>query len=493
MLGGVGLTNSWVLFTRPFWLDEWHTIFVATQPGIVESLRSLARGADFNTPLIHLGYRLIGALAGGLSPTIVRLAAFAAVWLALTIVYGLLRERLSRTSAFAGVLVIWTHTVIVRQAFEGRYYAPWLLLTALFVAAVAGAGDRPTSLRRSVTIAAAAVLLCTVHYFGIFTWLLVTLAVLLAYPERREFLRRRLAPALAGPLALAACVPLYLGQRAVLGTRTWIDPLSVDQVTSFFETLLGWPTLVATLLAWAIARRIPFLRASSSWNDQARERPWTIPESALLALCGQFAILILVSAILQPVGLDRYGIPILLAWAPLVAMATEELGPRLRGLMIAALLAGSLFAVRDQAHELRRWEGQLAEDAAILGRYRHSGTPIVAKDRHSVYPLAHRADLADLTIRYLVPSESDLRRAFPGPDSASPEFRMAEVEAIGARIHHQLFGFPALIDPETLRAGGTFVLVGADDPRNFIQRWFPTYSRNPLSDRILELRPPDAR
>jgi hypothetical protein len=71
----------------------------------------------------------------------------------------------------------WSLLSVYGNAFETRYYAPWLACTVWFAWFVAAAhGERP----RPVGLAISAVLICCVYLLGIVTWGLVALATLAA-------------------------------------------------------------------------------------------------------------------------------------------------------------------------------------------------------------------------------------------------------------------------------------------------------------------------
>src|SRR5678815_3145973 len=57
------LLRAGAALSRPLWLDEIHTYLLATDQGVIESLRSLAAGADYNPPALYLLYRAVGMLS----------------------------------------------------------------------------------------------------------------------------------------------------------------------------------------------------------------------------------------------------------------------------------------------------------------------------------------------------------------------------------------------------------------------------------------------
>lgn len=115
-----------VLLTQPLWLDEFHTLFLSGRQTMLESLSSLAAGADFNPPGLFLLYRVVGFFSRGLSELSMRATSLATVCLACFGVYGILRTRFDRTPAFLGALVVWAHPLVVAESFDTRFNGPWL-------------------------------------------------------------------------------------------------------------------------------------------------------------------------------------------------------------------------------------------------------------------------------------------------------------------------------------------------------------------------------
>jgi hypothetical protein len=173
VLGGVGLSllaGGGVVFSKPLWLDEYHSLLVATSSTVGDAWRSLSRGADFNPPLLHLLLRPL-ALDGIISPVELRAFSFLSVNLALLVLYRLLRHDFAPLPSLAGVLVVWGHPEVVIQTFEGRFYGPMLLFSALLALSLQNRGEH--SAWAKSLLAVSSVALCTIHYFGIFPWTLL--------------------------------------------------------------------------------------------------------------------------------------------------------------------------------------------------------------------------------------------------------------------------------------------------------------------------------
>jgi hypothetical protein len=114
----IGLLRGSVLFTRPLWLDEIHTVLIAGAPSMREGMGRLAAGVDFNLPASYLLYRLAGGLTGELSELTLRVVSAGCVVGALVAVYVLLRTERGRVAAAVGALAVWAQPVVVNAAFD---------------------------------------------------------------------------------------------------------------------------------------------------------------------------------------------------------------------------------------------------------------------------------------------------------------------------------------------------------------------------------------
>lgn len=485
MLLSIGVTDSWVVFTRPFWLDEYHTIFIASEPTIGEIVSDLRRAADFNPPLLYLMLHGIGKLTGGLTPTNVRVFSFVTAWLAAVTVYAILRPRRGIATAFGAALLLWTSPLVVSQAFQGRFYGPWLLLAVAYAAALKGKSSQRASPMRLTWIALLAASLCTIHYFGIITWSLVGLALLPIVSLTTDPLRRFLA-SLAGPFGLAVVMPLYFGQREAMSTVTWVPPISLNQIYELLTYMVAWPAVLGLMLVYVFLsgwRRPPDAR-----RGELEVAYWSPIEVALFCLIGHVVFLIVFSAMIQPVGVSRFGIPAVLAWVPIAVLALERVNRIVRYLIVVAIWAFSAVIVRHQGREQAEFEARLVTDAAELARIGASGLPLVATDRFALYPLAHSDPLAGVSLSLVDLNDSDSAAT---RDSAGrpPRLTASDLhERTNARVHAGIYGFPILVSSDSLASREAFVLFGERGVGVFAARWFPDHERRRINDRIYELR-----
>lgn len=488
-LATLALADGWGLFTTPAWLDEFHSLFVAGRGSLMESLRALGQGADFNPPLLPFAQRAIGLISGGLDLSgramlPLRLLSFACVWGALVGTYSLLRPNFPRPTAFVAAAALWTHPLIVQHAFEARFYGPWALCTVLFAVTVSRA-VAPQPPRHRLAIALSAAALCLVHYFGVISWGIIVVAQVAHDSRVISFdwrtTARRLAPAIAGPLALASCVPMYLGQRQALTVATWIQPTTATK-SVIYMLLLVWPIGLLSGAVRLAAVGVPSTRAATVRSPAVRTQSrgtWT-----LLALGLMPVTLIAFSLIFQPTLIDRYSIVGVLSGAPLIAWSLGRFRKEGHVLVLALLAALSVMAMRHRASLNREAPETNVQIARAIMSHTRPDELVVFEARHAMYPVAN----------LLSPSEAALL-AFPDfADSMRAGARdFAIVERDAARVHARLYGFPALRSMEYLRLLDRFLLVTREDTSSFAQRWFPIHRSERLAPHLFRLQLADSR
>src|SRR5205807_2105332 len=137
--------------------------------------------------------------------------AFLAAVLALIGVYLILRMSFPLAASVVAVFAMWCHPVLQEQAFEARFYVPWLA-AIVWYAYLLVRSRRGAGIALNVGLAFVAAYVCTVHYFGIITLLLVLGAELAWRWTRRLGLLTGVFASLAGPLALVFCLPMLFEQ-----------------------------------------------------------------------------------------------------------------------------------------------------------------------------------------------------------------------------------------------------------------------------------------
>ncbi|HUQ18508.1 MAG TPA: hypothetical protein VM099_02750 [Gemmatimonadaceae bacterium] len=460
MLGGLAIERGWFLFQWPFWLDEYHTLFLAEKGSLARSMSDLAAGGDSNPPLLFVIFRLI-AQFHPLTPMTVRIASFVMVWGALVFAFLTLRRTVPRSAAFIGAFAVWCHVLTLEEAFEARFYGPWLLFAALTAWSFGIDAMHSTSRRRNFTVAASAVLLCTIHYFGIFSLTLLVAGWACVIVGRRQECRRML-PILAGPAALALCAPLFVGQRRALTVKTWIEPLNAAQVREMLTTFYGRaPFLICVFFACGAAAWYILGRP----ENRADPRIALVEFLPLMFLLLMPVVIIVISLLLQPSMLDRYAVSGLLGWAAVAALAAAALPLSGRIGLGLFLFYLSLTPIKAWIDRVNYLEAKITNEVAQVRPFLDSGIPIFDPIRHSLYPIVYATEKPN---QFVYPDFTDStahQRDF------SP-LRILERDL--ARVHNARYGFPRLLrvdDPNV--PSDLLVFLPKPHPPSEIAEWFP--------------------
>lgn len=456
------LSDGAILFTRPLWVDEWFTVLVASHASPLDVIADLRKGADGGPSLLHLLVWALQAVTGSVSPVLVRAMSLLFVWAALVLVYVVLRRRFSRDASIAGALAVGSHGLIAAHAFEGRFYALWLLCCALFAWSLSLQHQHSTR-RRAVMVAGAAILLCTSHWYGVFSLALMCGAVLVSYGKRWREGVRVIAPGAAGLVAFAAVSPLAAGQRAAVTVDTWIPTFTIGQLSGLSSTF--WLARVPLIAAAAIV-----IALSMSWRrdrgHSVRTKAGDVTRDAgivaLLSLTLMPLLLAGLSLAGQPSMLTRYAIPAVLAWGPFVAFGMDLLG-RWPARAFAILLAGFWFvSFTREAGRKRAFALGVAQEARTIRQAESMGLPVVFQSLHTMYPTvaANRAhgsasvflDLPDSTLNALIPASGRWYQLNKG----------IWLERDFARVHAARFGFPTLATQAALDTTERFLFMASD-------------------------------
>src|SRR5262249_8144528 len=230
------------------WLDEIYTHTLTADPDLGHALRALAAGVETHPPTYYLLLRLFTAVYGECSETALRVFALLAVVVALIGLYVLLRMAFAPLAAFAGVLAVWGHGLVIHHAFEARFYGPWLAATVWFAYFLARCRVSAHRLRTDSLLAVSSLLLCTIHYFGIITLTLIVGFELCFHRSPGKFRASGWLAVMAGPVALLACVPLLLNQRAAFTVPTWVAAPTLSSVVQIGTWVLLPASLTAVLV-----------------------------------------------------------------------------------------------------------------------------------------------------------------------------------------------------------------------------------------------------
>ena len=458
--------DLWVLFTRPFWLDEWHTILVARRDSLQQVFSDLYHGSDFGPPLTHVIAWTYGKIFG-LTPVSLRLLSLTFVVAGLVLLYFALRRRFDTMPSLAGVLAVASHQLVVSQSLEWRFYAPWVMFACALVWAFTIDNDRPSSRRRDVAIALASMGMVTSHWFGVITLGLMSTGAFFAWchPERSEgsagwfanwrVALRRVLPTAAGFVTFAICFPLMLGQRGSVVEKSWMPDFTIGQLwvmlRIFWFAFVPWVGILMALAAMLIPSARDRVRAAvlPTLRDPA--------VAAMLALLVMPLILAVIS-LKQPAMLPRYSITMLLAWAPIVAFGLNALPRVPRAIALVWLVLLGYSRVIRLGIEHRSFTVAIAAGQQAASTSCSRGVPILFHVRHLMYPSTEGSNHAGCDLRYLSISNETLAAMYPTGNM--PRFFRLENEF--SELHGRMYGFPVVAREAQMDSARSFLLVGWD-------------------------------
>jgi hypothetical protein len=455
------LSKGSVLLTRPLWVDEWFTLLVASHASPVDVIGDLRQGADGGASLFHLLVWAMRAPTGSVSPFLLRAMSLVFVWSALLLVYLVLRRRFGRDASIAGMLAVGSHGLVAAHAFEGRFYALWLFCCALCAWSLSR--NQQGTRGRAALVAIAAILLCTSHWYGIFSLALMCAAVLASYGSRWRDGVRVCAPAAVGLVALAAVSPLAIGQRNAVTVDTWIPGFSLGQLTGLSSTfwLARVPMIAAAIIVVVVIARWRRDRGASV-RAQAGDAAHDAGSVALLSLALMPLVLALLSVAGQPSMLSRYAIPAVLAWGPVVAFAMEVAG-RWTARVFAIVLMGFWFvSFTREAGRKRAFALGVEQEAQTIRQAESMGLPVVFQSLHTMYPsvAANRARPSPSV--FLELPDSTLDALFPRSSRWYQLNKGIRLERDFARVHADRFGFPTLAPQAALDTTTRFLFMASD-------------------------------
>ena len=448
------------LFTRPFWLDEWHTNLVANRSSLTQVFSDLYHGSDMGPPLVHVIAWTLARITGEVTPVGARIVSLLSVLLALTFVFLILRRRLGAAASIAGALAVASHHLVVAHAFELRYYCLWLALAAGFAWALSLDSDRVRSRRRDIVVAIMAVLLCMTHWLAVLSLGLMCVGAVASYGRDWRTGLRRVMPATAGFLAVALSVPLVLAQRSAVVETSWMPDVTLGIVLGTLNTFWGGKILVLAVLVILVGLlRVQAKGPLKQTLVGAIRDPGTAALFSLLALPLLMAIL----SIGYPAMHSRYSIAALLAWAPVVAVAVQSVGRVMRGIAYVVLLLFLWVSLVDMTIEAHRFAYSATAGKAALARACGMNLPVVFQVRHLMYPSTDGASTrwrgARCDTRFLAVSNATLDRMFPRGHLS----RFFRFENEIARLHERLYGYPKVAAQAQLDSVPRFIVVGWDD------------------------------
>jgi hypothetical protein len=322
-------------------------------------------------------------------------------------------------------------------------------------------------------LAAASAFVCTIHYFGVLSWVgALLVAVWFADGPRRRTVVR-LLPALAGPFALALCVPFYVGQRAALSTTTWIPDLSVVGAIFLISLALLTPPAMVAVLGWVASRFLQRRSATSAVSPPVRG--FTLGPALFLGQALVPVALAIFSLAVQPAMQPRYSIAAALVAAPIVALAYARSLPVFRAVTLVLVVVAGATLVVDARTAARKRADVVRQDIAQVTRIVALDSTIVTRRRHSLYPI--------VIARPAVASHVLL---FDGA-SVLPNDKFEAVERDVARVHLRFYGFPRIVSPAELDSARAFYFLEQDSTRVPTPAEFPDRHIERVGPRLFRL------
>lgn len=447
------------LFTRPFWLDEWHTNLVGNRESLGQLFSDLHRGSDFGPPLVHIIAWVLARITGEVTPVGARIASFLSVLFALVFVFLILRRRFGLAGSIAGPLAVASHQLVVSHAFELRFYCLWLFCAAGFAWALTVDNERAISRRRDVVVALFAILLCMTHWLAASSLGLMCLGAMASYGRDWRAGFRRVLPAAAGFIALAVSLPLVVGQRGSITEKSWMADVTLRNVLSTVSIYWGGTILVLAVLVILFGLLHGKTKAplKASFVGAIRD-PGTAALLSLLLL----PVMMVIVSIKQPAMHHRYSIATLLAWAPLVALAVHSTGRIVRGALYLVLLLFFWVSIVNMTIEASRFAYSAGVGQKALAQACGMKLPVVFEVRHLMYPSTSgmSRQWAGCDARYLAVSNATLDRMFPRGSNLPRFFR---IENEFAYLHYRLYAYPKVATQAHLDSVPRFLVVGWDD------------------------------
>jgi hypothetical protein len=453
----IPIVNGANLLRRPFWFDEFCTLFVASRGDWQSSITALSNGADYNPPLLFLSFRFLHLVGLPLEPEPMRIVGFACVCIALVLIVWILAPRVGTLPALAGAAAVAT----LGAAFDARYYGPMLLFAA-GVAAVVDARRTSTATRAAWLFLLGAGL-CSLHWFGVIVLGLAGLA--LVY----QCISSRSAPLWAlgligGPLATLVWLPLFRGQRSALTAPTWVEPATVRGSFGFIEECFGASGVL--FVAFALALVVV--------TDRFFGRPPTRPltgtpraerasGSYVLLAYGLMPIgLAMISFAFQPVMVPRYAVVAGLGVGAVVAYSLGHLRDRYAVVASALFLLISGLRLRGLSRAAADFEADITASIRSVTSHLPEGAGVVAVSAHAVYPLVSPLQRARYKPALVDFTHGEEVCGRPGTNAACDGLL---IERDVSRVHRRLFGFPPLVSLDSLRAQELAYVIEREDPR----------------------------
>lgn len=371
-LAGLGVLFLW---NENFWLDEYFSIHLADTIGWAEIPAYTA--TDVHPPLYYYILKLFVTVLGH-SHIVYRLASFAAYLLMLVLALVLFRPAFGRSAALLFLCLMGPNVTALRYGTEVRMYSWAMFFVLLFAFAAWKLVGGDTRRRWWATLTAAGLAAAYTHYYALIAVALVYLA-LLAY----LLLARR--SLLAGwGIAVGVSVACYLPWLLVVAQRLmeqasgafWLS--EVPEIGETIELITGDSLSGQASLLLLTACCLLCLLLPGAVQESARR--WLVA-AGLLAAVGVPALGYAASALLHPLYLPRYFLPVVgLLWLAMAVAADGLLRrlPSAAGKLARVLLAALvLYALTgptwDKLREIRECNAVVDQATAYVDDRYHPG------------------------------------------------------------------------------------------------------------------------
>jgi hypothetical protein len=477
VVGQMRVADSFYLLRRNFWYDEILMQTLVSDPDFGHAMRGLAAGIETHPPTLYILLRAFTGLAGGANEVTLRLFSLLATLTALAGLYLLLRQSFSSLVSFVTLLAIWCHPVVVVQAFEARFYTPLLAGVVWYAYSLLRVREPEAGRAWRVLVGVAAVYVCTVHYFGIIALGLVTAGELLARRWAGVHWSKGLAPAALGPLALAACLPLLLRQRAAMSVATWVEPASLGWSFQFLSRLL-FPTGLAAVVVLAWLARLTRGEDAPDVGDTS-EGSRLIGQMPLTALLFLPLVMIMFSFTVQSVLHEKYAFAAVAGLAPAVAYGASRMSRAWLLVLGAVLCLAGIREHHEYAQRLREHDQRFTAGLIADLRQKTADEDLVFDNLHNLYVVCRYApDLAERCC-YL-----DFE---PGQIGNTPPDRVFARDL--ARHYEAFYAVPHLKKWDVLKTERHFYLVpsypvGAAGSKD--KQAYPGFATRPVTGEIYE-------
>ena len=485
MMGlAVALSGARYIFGRDFWLDEIFSVLIASDKDPRHALEALKHGVDTNPPTLHILLRLWGSVAGfGEKP--VRLFAFGMVWLALLGVYLLLRRSLPRLPAAVGAMAVWACPLVLEHSVEARFYAPWLAFAAWFALALSLTRDSRRPWLAQPLLLITSILLCTIHYFGVFAFGLILAADLLldSRPMAKRVVTR--LTALAGVAALALCLPFFKGQRASISVPTWDnDPATIKRIVAFWLAILPvWSVVIVAGLHVLTRGARRDLEGRHTAGASVPASPRVADLASLFALVFLPVVIGVFSVIFQPALAQRYGAVASLAIAPVAALVASTALRSHARFAVVALFVAACFSMATINQGKMRWnEGVVRDENLVLKQT--ADRPVVFGYWHDLAPILRREPA--LASRCFNLDFDDAKDSTHSNAPIKPNHFMTVTRDLGRSLE-KYYGKPRLIRREALAERFPFFIVGSPNDAQWITAGMAGVRIERVDDRLFKV------